>query len=198
MRVRDQNIEWLRKHVFRSASQMTHSHIMVPSASLASMYEVGTSRLPGFEFDVAGQFCFDSFALPFDMDPDFDLKFRLHYTGVSTTAADTYTWKGFYNNALSAGAAADPATAFGVDFGAANVLSGTAYQIGRTGWGSIPGKTWTRAQVEAGHIIGVEFELDASDATLATEQAYLVGYEFSFVRQETRGEGSASDYDSAS
>ena len=197
MGLRDRNIDWLRKHVWRSAPNMSQSQILIPAAALAPMYELGTTRLPAFEFDAAGQFCFDVLMLPFDMDPDFSVKFRLHYSGKSTTAADTYTWKGFYNNALSAAAAVDPATALDTDFGATNVLSGTASQIGRTGWGVINALKWTRSQVETGHLIGLEFELDASDATLATEQVYLIGYEFSYVPQYTQGLGAQRDVDAA-
>lgn len=219
MAVRDVNVDWLRKHVFVPAHRcaatpvltaltltegtpntLNTSTIVMKGIGVGSpiLKDVNSLKVMGFELDAAGESVMDFLMLPFDMDPDFSLKFRVHFSGKSTTAADTYTWKGFYNNVLSAAAPADPATAFGTAFPATDVLSGTAYQIGRSSWGAIAASTWTRAQIEAGHIISLEFELDASDASLnSSEEAYFLGYEFSFIPLRTRGSGSRADNDAA-
>jgi hypothetical protein len=215
MSIRDNRMDWLRKHVFVGGDS-----IMQPKATITlneatpntlllftplgggagtpDFTEVSTFDIAVPELDGAGDEVAKILLLPFDMDPSFSLKFRIHYCGKSTTAADTYTWKGWYNNAKSAAALAAASVAMSPDFGATNVLSGTAYQAGRTGWAEIAADTWTRAEIEAGHILPVKFELDASDATLGSEEVYFLGFEYSYVPQFTKGNGSRADFDSAS
>lgn len=139
------------------------------------------------------------FALPFDMDPAFPLKARAHFASDSATAADTFTWKFFINNAKQAGAVALPITAFGTQPTAAalSATGGVSLIHNKSNWGEVAANTWTRAEVEAGHMIGLICEIDASDSDLAGgEECYLLGIEISYVRQETRGGGSRADHDS--
>ena len=196
---RDRHIEWMRLHRFVPASQFCYTtdgtDILGVGVGTAKLKELSTLSVSGPELDAAGEEGNAIIMLPFEMDPTFPMRFRVHYTGVSTTAADTYTWKGWYNNAKSAAAIAAPVTAMSPDFGATNVLSGTAYRIGRTGWADIVANKWTRAEIEAGHLLSLAFELDASDADLASgEPVYLVGFEYSFVPKLTIGLGTLRDY----
>jgi hypothetical protein len=201
MAVRDTNVDWLRKHVFVPAdccNKVISTNQVTTVTGAASLLEVTSAAITGFELNADAEAVSATLCLPFDMDPSFTLKFRIHYTGKSTTAADKYVWNFKYNNVKRAAAAATPATAPGVDFAATNVLSGTAYQIGVTDWAAIAADTWTRAEIEAAHIIGCLFTLTSSEASLASsEEAYFLGFEYSYVLNATRGSGSRGDWDAA-
>lgn len=214
MALRDRNIDWLRRHVWVGGDEIMQPKALITlnegtpntlqnftpiggGAGTPEFVEVSTFDVAVPEIDGVGDEVAKILMLPFDMDPRFSLKFRIHYTGKSTTASDTYTWKGFYNNAKSAVAISAASTPFDVDFGSQNVLSGTPYRIGRTKWGEIAANKWTRAEIEEGHLILVKFELDATDATLSTEEVFFMGFEYSYVPQLTRGTGSVRDVDAA-
>src|SRR3990167_7093285 len=96
MSLRDRNMDWLRKHVFVNAQEMACRIGTAASFNTGtpSLVEVTTANFVGFELDAVAESVSDIRMLPFDMDPAFSFKIRIHYTGKSTTAADTYTWIG--------------------------------------------------------------------------------------------------------
>ena len=200
MSLRDRNMDWLRKHVWVPAAsfgKVISTDQIGISTGTPALLEIGATGYDGFKVDAAGEIASFVMLLPFDMDPGFSLKFRVHGTAEDAhTASDTVTFKGTYNNAKRAAAVVEAATVFDTDF-AALTINDTAAILDISGWGVINADKWTRAEIEAGHLIAVGIELDATTLTIATENYCIIGVEYSYVVQLTRGDGSVRDVDAA-
>lgn len=224
MAVRDVNIDLLRKHVYIPVKELSGvskidadggdanwglGEILGSSAStrgaggaltnLILMPNLNSLRVTAFKIDTAGGDVDHQIMVPFDMDPGFAFKVRIIYTSDlgSSGATKTYDWKVLYNDPGDA-IMVDPATALDTVV-AAHAWGGTAYAVNKTAWGQIAADKWTRAQIEAGRFVNFKFELDAVGAgiTLATNPGLLLGVEFSYVPQLTKGSGARADNDAA-
>jgi hypothetical protein len=189
---RDRNIDWLRKHVI-----LPHNRFNLLSLVATNVVEMPASgTIEGILFSADGEEATANWWLPFDMDPSFALKFRVHALWSSTTAADTVLFKVFINNVKRAAVLAKPATALGTALTTTTPGYTVASKEFVTAWGEIAADTWTRAEIEAAHMVNLLVEGDTIVNTQNANNVNFLGLEISYVPQRTKGsEGSRSDND---
>lgn len=206
MSLRDRNMDWLRKHVFIYPNQFYINEVAAADATVLkgvtatapALTETSTLDVLSILFASDGDEVTAPWNLPFDMDPSFSVKLRVHACWSSTTGTDNVLFKAFINNAKGAAAFAKPATAVDTQFAAVTPGYTAAWKHFKTGWAVIAADKWTRAEVEAAHFVPILIESDTCVNSQNATNVNLLALEISYVPQFTRGGGSVRDVDAAS
>jgi hypothetical protein len=143
--------------------------------------EISTFGLVAPLFEADGDVLDHVMQLPYDMDLNKDIRFRIHWTSGSATTADTMNWKVFYlplvpNSTTIAAATSALTTAIAQD----TVVGAYTYQT--TEYGLLAGGTIS-ALAEA---VTLQVELDTFAVGL-TEDKFLLGLEIVYSPKRLRG-----------
>lgn len=185
--VKDKDIYWRRKRVWLptsshgwSGTALTSAHTGAPAHT-----EISTFGFGGLKFDAEGEEFSFLWNLPADADVNQKIYFRLFYTTGSSTATDTFTWKMYYNACTTTtGTIQVGETAISNQLPVDTYGAAAANYLRKTGWGSLNAGTLSN-----GSMVTLRVEMDASDATLASEYAYLFGIEAEYTPKKTVGPG---------
>lgn len=151
--------------------------VISAAAGNPSFGEVSTFGFTGLHMDAAGDSIAHLWPIPYDLDTKSPIEFRVWWSSASTNTDDTFTWKVLYAQyTIDATVLAAPTSALSTVI-AADTLVGANY-IQATPWGKLNGGLLTD-----GNILGLEIELDATDATLGSEATYGYFLEIRYVRR---------------
>jgi len=189
----DQAFRWRPKRKYRNALFMTgmsvsaineggaandaygvnweSSHTGTPFAK-----EISTFGINGLLMGTDGMMVQDDWRIPADLDPQYKVYFRVHWTSGSTDTADTVLWKSLYSAMIpEVTALAVPATAFDTIL-VSDTVGGVAYAPQYTEWAVIKGGTINhKAEHWSFHI-----EMDTKAVGLS-EDLFLLGYEVMYT-----------------
>lgn len=143
--------------------------------------EVSTFGIVGILMDTAGDVIDTNLSLPYDVDLNKDIRFRVHWTSGSATTADTITWKVFYK-AIVPDTTTIAAAATALDTVIAEDTVAGAYIWQATSWGVLKGGTLAH-NVEK---LMLQVELDAFAAGL-TENIFPLELEIAYSPKRLRG-----------
>jgi hypothetical protein len=143
--------------------------------------EISTFGLVAPMMDTAGDVLDHNLHLPYDVDRNKPIKFRVHWTSGSSTTDDTILWKVFYLAIVpDSTTIAAASTALGTVIATDNVIGAYTWQV--TSYGAIPAGTLA-PNVEA---LTLQVEMDAFAAGL-TEDKFLLGLEMLYTPKRFRG-----------
>lgn len=148
-----------------------------------------TSRLlVGWQMDAAGDIVTLGMKLPFDFEPGRPIGIKLHWTSGSSTAADTIDWIVLYEMVLADGQIPTSiSTALDTAIAQDTVGVATSFLNKWTSRGIIDADAITRTQLEAGVLLLLSIEMDASAIDLSGEKVWLLGIEFDYVPRDFVG-----------
>lgn len=182
----DKSFEWRPARIYVPVSEFTG---LIGAAGVSAgtgagapvQKEISTFAMVGVLMDTAGDALDHNLLLPYDVDRDKDILFRVHFTTGSSTTADTIAWKVFYlpivpgtTTIKTADVALDTVIASGT------VVGAYTYQV--TDWGVLAGGTLAH-NVE---VLAVQAELDAFAVGL-DEDKFLLGLEMVYTPRRLRG-----------
>jgi hypothetical protein len=182
----DKSFEWRPGRVHIPVSNFTGilgaSGVSVGANTGAPVQqEISTFGVVGILMDTAGDVLDHNWSLPYDVDLNKDILFRVHWTSGSSTTADTITWKVFYKpivpNSTTIAAAS---TALDTVIAQDTVIGAYTWQA--TEWGVLNGGTLA-ANVEK---LMLQVELDAFAAGL-TEDKFPLELEIAYSPKRLRG-----------
>lgn len=182
----DYNIEWRPGRVYFPVSEFTG---LIGAAGVSAgtgpgapvQQEISTFGLNAVLLDTAGDALDHNFHLPYDVDRNRPIKFRVHWTSGSSTTADTIDWKVFYLAIVpDSTTIAAATTALGSTIAQDTVIGAYTWQV--SAYGAIAAGTLA-PNVEA---MTVQVEMDAFAAGL-TEDKFLLGLEMLYTPKRMRG-----------
>lgn len=147
----------------------------------AVQQEISTFGVVSILMDTAGDVIDTNWSLPYDLDINKNIYFRVHWTSGSSTTADTITWKVFYtpivpdSTTIAAGA-----TALDTVIAQDTVIGAYTWQA--TSWGILKAGTLA-VNVEK---LMLQVELDAFAAGL-TEDKFPLELEIAYSPKRLRG-----------
>lgn len=196
---RDKNFDWLRVHKYIHWSEMElFVATTIGGAAMAAAHTkaiaINSKVLYAPNINASAEYIAGQLMLPTDMDPAFSMKFRVHWCWANTSTTHAGTWAMVYSNLKRAATLATPATALDTAIAAQTPGTATAYLPLVTGWGVINADKWTRAEIEAGHLLAFKLTYTSSDYYTTV---HPFGLEYSYVPQFTQGLGSEHDFDAA-
>ena len=148
-----------------------------PAEQIASMKMVASA----YDKEDAGDVIDTNLALPYDVDLNQDIRFRVHWTSGSATTADTITWKVFYRGIVP-DTTTIAAAATALDTVIAQDTVAGAYIWQATSWGVLKGGTLAH-NVEK---LMLQVKLDAF-AARRTENIFPLGLEMAYSPKRLRG-----------
>ena len=202
--IQDHRIDWMRKRIrltpYDMQSILDDATSGVPASAFTGgvlLLEIGTLGFISCSM-VAGEFLKGIYPVPSDLDPQFPVGYRVHYTVDHDGSGDaTVSWI-LLNSFIGEGVViADPATAlntpiplldaYTTDAGV-SVTTDFLYQVSGRGIDNDIGLT--RTQIETGALMGTSLEMDAmANAT----DVRLLWLEMDYVPMKTLGAGSNLD-----
>ena len=194
--IRDHNIEYLEKRIYIPGSEFQTVVITPPSGGATDTggsvgadtgapvtQEIGTSGIVGWQVGAAGDMFAHFFMVPYDLDSQRQIRFRVWWTQSSTTATDSITWIVTYT-AITAETTAlvTPVTALDTAITALDLSSGVANVVQATDYGIIAAQTLGDS-VDA---LALRVEADAIGTFSANEPSFL-GLEITYTPRMTAG-----------
>ena len=182
----DYNIEWRPGRIYVPVSEFTG---LIGAAGVSAgtgpgapvQQEISTFGLNAVLMDTAADALDHNLHLPYDVDRNRPIKFRVHWTSGSSTTADTITWKVFYLAIVpDSTTIAAATTALDTVIAQDTVIGAYTYQV--TDYGAIAAGT-LGPTVEA---LALQVEMDAFAAGL-TEDKFLLGLEMLYTPKRLRG-----------
>jgi hypothetical protein len=192
----DRNLNLMRKSVFLDHYKMQGiiDNAGAPNGALTAGVlnaEVGATGLVGWDMN-AGEFIGGGIPIPRDLDPRWDIGFRVHYTGTVSGTTGTNTWLLLWKKIIADAAYAVAATAldtviaadpFGANLDAANKISPRGILLATT-------HKLTRDEIENGAKLMLKLELDVHTNCDSVE---FVAIEMDYVPMMCVGAGSEYD-----
>ena len=179
----DYNVEWRPGRVYIPGMSFTGLIGVGTGAGAGALVvqEISTFGIVAPMPDTAADVLDHCMHLPYDVDRNRPIGFRVHWTSGSSTTADTITWKVFYGLMVpDTTTMATAATALGTVIAEDTVIGAYTWQVTSYGW--IPAGT-LGPTVEA---MTLQVELDAFAAGL-TEDKFLLGLEMLYTPKRFRG-----------
>lgn len=191
MGLQDKNIEWKRTRVFVGAHQFNSLITDADGGLFAGtgaviLGEISTTGIGAARLEATTDLVLDARPIPSDLDVRYPVYLRVAWSSDSATGADTATMQILYNLKADAEVLAAPATALDTVI-AADTLT-TQYNLCVSPWGQIDGATITD-----GDILGLTLLCSATDADIANEYIWLIGYEMEYTPRRTAGTGSSTE-----
>lgn len=186
--IRDRNIKWKRRKVtvnvvdFSSVISTSSAILVGRAAGLNVFKEVSSSNLAGVLFDTATDAMTHYMDVPYDLDPDSEIGFRVKWTSGSATTADTITWAVKCDLLAEGANLIEAATALDTVV-AQDTVTG-AWDLQWTSRGIKNGGVLTPAQVDAGATMVFTVLLSAFAAGL-TEDKFALAVEFDYKVKAT-------------
>ena len=212
MGIRDNQIDWIRKRIVygpldlnglifpavnESGSQAFTEGELFQNPTAASkvapeimLREVGALGLVGLGYDATGDVILGYIHIPFDMNPDFPVGFRVNFTtndSASGTASFILLTETIKNGVALTATINDALDTIIPLLSAVNTSLNSW-----TGRGIAKSLGLTRKDVEDGAILEISLELNAVATSSAGEIVFL-GLEMDYVPQKTIGTGSELD-----
>jgi len=189
--IRDRNVEWRSKRLFLpvggdlgyTATGLVGWHTGAPVFA-----ELSTLGYGAVKFELASDEYVQVLPLPRDVDVDHPVYFRVYWSTESTEATDTAEFILTYAD-IAAGeemTAAD--TALNTVIATDTWGTATAFTLAITEWGKINASTLSN-----GDLMVLETEINATDATIASEFIYFLGLEMEYTPRVTVGVGSTQE-----
>lgn len=168
--IRDRNIDWRRKKVYYPAAAWADKVTSVGVGTGGPVEsEINSLNITAMNAAAANDEFINHLAIPYDLDPDSEVGFRIHWLTGSTTDADDFVFTFLLDVKANEAAVVKPVTA--LDTVIADIVLGTvapwAHQW--SGRGIKDAGFLTRAQVEDGLAwMGWEAKITTMDADEGT------------------------------
>jgi len=180
--IRDRNIDWARKRVYYGALDLqypktakdTDETIVGAGTGDVILAEISTSGIVGWRLEATGDLIHDIKPLPWDFDSTQPLYIRVYWSSDSNTTTDDVTILAKYKKLSNGTAAAAGNTALDTAIPEDRLIA--QYGIMKTGWGKINANKLT-----AGEMYAWQFNVSATDVTIASEYIYFIGYELEYT-----------------
>jgi len=194
MGTRDIHIDWMRKRRYINIYEMQgifdNATSGVPEGSLTvgvTQVKIGTSGVVAYDMN-AGEFIGGMIPVPIDLDSQYDIGFRVHYSGTVSLTTGTNTWLLLYDFKAVDVAIAPAATALDTVIGADAYGANTddLNKVSPRGIIDAASYNLTRAQIEAGAKLILKLELDVH--TNMDSAVFLI-LEMDYVPMRTQGIG---------
>ena len=187
MTIQDKEIEWERKRIYVGAPQFSSLVTNATGGIFAGagdviLGEISTFGLAAARLEATTDLVLDARPMPVDLDVRFPVYLRVFWSSDSATAADDATMLIRYNAKADQETVAAPTTALNTTI--AEDRLGGQYFLCRTSWGEIDADTLTD-----GDVLGLELSCSATDADIANEYIWLIGYEMEYTPKRTEGLG---------
>jgi len=185
--IRDKNIQWRRKRQYIAP---LHGASYEPSGSALAGKGTGAPVTVAIDtgapmvvrFEEAGDKWINFIGLPKDVDVEKPLYIRVLWSTNSTTATDDATFIVLYKRVPAGVALAAAATALDTPIAEDRFGTTVAKTLCKTDWGKIAGK-----KLVEGDMLVLETEIDATDATIASEYIFFLGLEIEYTPKKTEG-----------
>lgn len=196
--IQDRSIAWMRKRVFINIHDMLglfdHATTGIPQGSITAgvtQVAVGSAGIIGYDMDV-GEFVGGSILIPYDIDPKFDIGFKVHYTGTTSGTDGSNEWILLWKKINADAAYAVAATALDTVIGSQTFGANTDDQNKVSSRGILLPETHqiTRDQIEDGAKLMFKLELQA---TANMDSDVFLGLEMDYVPQRCWGVGQEMD-----
>lgn len=211
--IRNRNMELIRKHIvipakaFMSAVLTGNTNANLADINSGTDYfqNVNSSGIGGLVLTATGEGVSTLWPLPFDLDPNWPINFRVIYSSTKASAGSTvsFLWRVRYKDLgrLGTTAIATPATALDTTV-PSHLWIGTAYGINRTAAGSIKANKFVRSNAEGSasadkmpQMLALLVDLQSVGAgiTIASDKAILFAVEIDYMPILTKGSGAIAD-----
>lgn len=177
--IRDRNVDWARKRIFRSYMDFPSWVTLGTNAATgaAAVAEVGTTGLCAAKLTATGDIVADIWPVPYDLDDTQETHIRVYWATAATPTTDDCTWVAKIGVLSNASAIAVGSTAIG-GTAIAEDRSAGADKLNITSWGDI-----SALKLSPGKLCTVHLDISATDVTIGTEFIYLIGYELEYTPQ---------------
>ena len=185
--LRDRQIAWQRKREYIANTQFNGIVTNADGSIYAGAGDVvaatiSNSGLSGARLEATTDIICDFRPVPADCDVTYPIYFRVYWSSESSTGADTATLRIRYGAIADQEVMAAPATALSTAI-TVDTLGGQ-YYLCRTAWGTLDADS-----LVDGDFLGIEVMCTATDATIASEYIFVLGYEMEYTPKRTVGGG---------
>lgn len=191
--INDVDIAWMRKRVW--LTPYTLQGLVEATNTLGGVITNGSIPVAITSAGISGwlmaegEFQTGGILLPYDLDPDYPIGFKLHWTA-NANGACTADWIIQYKLIEEGVLFAIPATALDTPIVFADSHGSTDWFHAITSRGIIDADTFTRKQIENEAMLMLEVEMDDGDNDTAI---YLLGISMDYAVQRCTGPGTPSD-----
>lgn len=213
--LRDVSMDWIRKRrvygpldlnslitkAVDESGAVSHAEGDILAAATNTnikLREIGALGQIGIVFPSAGDLMHGSFIIPYDLDPSFDLGFKIHWTQ-SAVVTTSVTWLLLIRTIQADGQlliANVPLTQDnGVAIAADAAIDADYFQVSPRGILRDETLNINRSKIEAGVKLAISIEADVIGAGIAN--LTFLGLEMDYVPQKMKGTGNSSDRDLA-
>lgn len=176
--IRDRNIDWMRKRVFRGAMEMQtfigSATIITGDAGASVLTEIGAVGISAIKMSATGDLIQDFKPFPTDYDVAHPSYWRCYFTSDTTAVTKTWTPTMKYKK-IGTGTAIAAATV-ALDTAIAQDLSPGANKLAVTPWGKINANKFSATDLPK--FLSISFK---ASGTLATNGLWFIGYEFEYT-----------------
>ena len=196
MPFQDAQIDRIRKRVYYTPYEMMSwddngTNLILADTTGATLEPISAASTTGIgapDMSSDAETIGGAVRVPYDLDPKFDVGFRVCYT-VDANGASVITWK-LLEDSIAEGGVINQATTVLDTLIAADTFGSVDHLLAWTSRGIRDDIGMTRAQIENGAFSLVNIEMDTGTNLTAV---YFLGYEMDYVVQECQGIGSEND-----
>ena len=196
--MRDSQIQYMRKRLYLNAFDMmgmqddSTSGVHAAAATAATrIVEAGALGISHLTMGTAGELLNGQYPIPYDLDPQWPLGFRIHYTVDVNTNAPNVTWILLQGTQLDAAAYVVPTAALDTAIALHTYPATTDLLFVRTARGIRTSIGVTREQIEATAKLTFSIEMDTISQT--PTDVRFAWLEMDYVPMLTVGSGNHTD-----